>query len=193
MRRRFAGGVAAVLWVGLAVSAAGAGDGGDLHSLPPPKEGSSWLPLWMGGRRDRPEPMKPQAPEKADKPDKDKADKAAAPAPRPQPNDPAAVQARELNAYWRRMEVCDRLMEYAVDTNNEELQRQADELQQRTFAVYQRRTLHAGGSPKLDADEAALDQRLGEDRAARAEEALEQPAKPVNGGRRTARVWEGKP
>src|SRR5262249_46459985 len=154
-RQRCAGGVIAALWVGLAASAAGAaGDGGDLQSLPTSKETSPWLPIWMGGRRGAPperkpaEPPKPAKADKGDKPDKDK------PAPRPPPGDAASAQERELNAYWRRIEVCDQLREFAVDTGNEELERQADELSQRAFTVYQKRSQAAAAAGASAADEA---------------------------------------
>jgi hypothetical protein len=201
MRQRCAGGVIAALWVGLAVSAAGAaGDGGDLHSMPPDdKPTSPWLPIWMGGRRNAFSEKKPaEAPkaaktDKADKPDKDK-DKDK-PAPRPQPADGATTQERELNAYWRRIEVCDQLREFAVQAGNEELERQADELSQRAFAIYQQRSRTAAAAGAPSADEAALDKQLGTDKA-KAETALQKQRAAdaaAAAKQRAARAWEGRP
>ena len=51
MRHCCAGGLVAALCLGLASSAARAGDdAGDLHSLPTGK-GGGWTPVWMRGNR----------------------------------------------------------------------------------------------------------------------------------------------
>jgi hypothetical protein len=82
--------------------------------------------------------------------------------PAPPPGPPVAetarrVQQREKNAFTRRQAVCDRLIQIAEATGDIELQRQANELLERAWSIYLRRTagLHLGG-----ADEAALEQNL---------------------------------
>jgi hypothetical protein len=180
MRRGSAGKVAAALWVGLAASAARAQDRepGDLHSLPPVKESSWSWSAWFGHKEAKPE-AKP-APTPAPAPAADKAPPAT---PRPLANDPLSVLDREQNAYHRRMEVCLQLEQFAVDTDNQELQRQVEELKKRAFDVYQQRALRLGGGPApvdpLDADE----------------KALTKDAAPWGGGpqRAAAQVREGKP
>jgi hypothetical protein len=52
----------------------------------------------------------------------------------------AAEQQKQMNAILRRMEVCDRLRMVALQTNNEELMRQADELEARAREIYRRHT-----------------------------------------------------
>jgi hypothetical protein len=52
----------------------------------------------------------------------------------------AAEQQRQMNAVLRRMEVCDRLRMVALQTGNEELMRQADELEARAREIYRRHT-----------------------------------------------------
>jgi hypothetical protein len=73
----------------------------------------------------------------------------------------ASDREREENAYFRRMAVCDRLMQLAVQTNNQDQQRRIDQLKERVWALYQQRTAHLSGSlMTADSDEAALEQSL---------------------------------
>jgi hypothetical protein len=104
----------------------------------PPASGS-WFSRWFTA-------SKPAAPKKApEKTMKDEdlevhkmATRAAA----------AAERAQEEKALLRRQAVCLKLRTIAAQTNNEELRRQADELDDRAWAVYQRRIAHlpAGGA-----------------------------------------------
>ncbi len=137
MRRVGAGITAAVLLAGLAASAALAQDtDGDLHSAAPTPK-SMWTG-WFGpaAKTDKPEGKKPEA--------------AVPPAPAaPSPVEMAvASRLRERAAYNRRMEVCDRLTEIAVRTNNTAMQAQIDQLRDRAWEVYQMRIadLPASGS-----------------------------------------------
>jgi hypothetical protein len=60
----------------------------------------------------------------------------------------AVVRAREEAALLRRLAVCDRLKEIAYESGNEELQRKAEQLDQRAWAVYSQHTANftpAGG------------------------------------------------
>jgi hypothetical protein len=73
----------------------------------------------------------------------------------------AARRARETADFLRRMAVCDKLKDIAFQTNDEELLRKAEQLDQRALAVYQQ---HSGqvASGGLQADERILDRRLGQ-------------------------------
>jgi hypothetical protein len=53
------------------------------------------------------------------------------------------VRIHEQKAYLRRLQVCDRLLEIALDTNDAALQKQVEQLNQQAFDVYIKRT---GGS-----------------------------------------------
>jgi hypothetical protein len=59
------------------------------------------------------------------------------------PEREADVRAREQKAYLRRLQVCDRLLEIALDTQDVELQKRVEQLNRQAFDVYVRRT---GGS-----------------------------------------------
>jgi hypothetical protein len=54
---------------------------------------------------------------------------------------------RHENALLRRMQVCDRLRQIAQDTNDADLERQADELEDLARAAYQRHTERLGIGP----------------------------------------------
>jgi hypothetical protein len=73
----------------------------------------------------------------------------------------AAVRAREKAAYLRRIAVCDNLRAIAVQTNNNELYRKADQLDQRAFAIYKQHLGQAPGEIVLQAEEPSLQHRLG--------------------------------
>jgi hypothetical protein len=168
MRRLGAGVLAAALLGGVVCGARAqepAGDG----------KGSWWSGLFGG---DKPKGVRVE-------------DHTSGPRPAgPSPTERAARdQKRELNAYLRRMQVCDRLRQIAYDTNDAELERQADELEEQARLVYERATsrLPLAGSP----DETALGQRLGTGSAT--------PGDPPGKGRgrddggRAALKGEGKP
>src|SRR5205807_2713567 len=116
------GGLAALLLAGLAVNAATAADDDDDDA---PKKPAG-IRLGYTGRFGKPRP-----PAEPKKPEPKQA--VSSPAPPPDP----ARRDREFNAYLRRSAACDRLMEIAVDTNNEAMQRQVEELSVRVWAVYQ--------------------------------------------------------
>jgi hypothetical protein len=69
---------------------------------------------------------------------------------------------RQDAALFRRLEVCDKLREIALETNNKELDQLAEELDARARAVYAQRTarLHKNGAA-TDIDEKMLDKKLG--------------------------------
>src|SRR5262249_6811340 len=100
---------------------------------PPPQTGGSWLPnLWPFSQ--------PQ--------------KKAAPAPKtPAVESAATLRARELAAWQRRAAVCLRLREIARQTNDDDLERRAEQLQDEAFALYTQRValLPAEGGSQSDA------------------------------------------
>jgi hypothetical protein len=106
----------------------------------------------------------------------------------------AALKA-ESEAWERRVGVCLRLRQIALDTNDEALMRQADELEQRTNALYQARA-SALGVPKVKAPlpaVAALELLPEKPRDAKATaKQLTAPASPVPASE-TAEVREVKP
>jgi hypothetical protein len=63
---------------------------------------------------------------------------------KPQPVRPAesaaAQQQRHMNAWFRRVQVCDRLRMIALQTGNDTLRDQADELEERANALYRQQT-----------------------------------------------------
>ena len=66
----------------------------------------------------------------------------------------AAVRAQEEANLLRRLGVCNRLREIAVQTGDEALERQADELEKRAGAVFTARTtVLAGGKSLADDDQ----------------------------------------
>jgi hypothetical protein len=119
--------MAAALVMGLGMSVASAQEpDGDLK--PTNAKGGWWVgekPRYKGG-----------ADKKAKTPVEDK------PA-LPSPAEVAALeQERQMNAVLRRVEVCLRLRQVALDTGNDELQRQAEELEMRAWEVYRKQTAH---------------------------------------------------
>jgi hypothetical protein len=127
MRRVGAWGMAAALVVGLGVAvASGQEPDGDLK---PTTAKGGW---WYG--------EKPKSKGKADKKAKGPAEDKPAP---PSAAEVAVLeQERQMNAFSRRVEVCLRLHQIGLDTGNEELQRQAEELEARAWEVYRKQTAH---------------------------------------------------
>src|SRR5262249_39147652 len=123
--RRLGTGVWAAAVLGMAVAAASAQKPAGGKGSPPADTGSTWGKLFGNGDKpDRVEEVKPEAPTGG-----------------PSPAESATrEQARQRNAYLRRMLVCDRLRQIAQETNDADLERQADELQEQAWAVYQKHT-----------------------------------------------------
>jgi hypothetical protein len=102
----------------------------------------------------------------AEKKPVEKKDKAATDKPAESPSavleSPAMVRKREQTAWERRLQVCLRLMDLADQNNDDRLYRQAEELEQRAWAVYLQRTAHLpSGSVRTESDEQILDRHLG--------------------------------
>jgi len=120
--------MAAALIVGLGVAAVIAEEpDGDAKSA---AAKSGWWAGWFG---EKPKP-KPVAEKKAPADD--------APAPPNSAEMGLVEQKRQMNAVLRRMEVCDRLRMVALQSGNEDLMRQADELEARAREVYRQQTAH---------------------------------------------------
>jgi hypothetical protein len=89
-------------------------------------------------------------------------DKARPAAARPQERTARELKRHE-NALLRRMQVCDRWRQIAQETNDADLERQADELEELARAAYQRHAEHlgvaaageAGREPRPEPDTAA--------------------------------------
>jgi hypothetical protein len=76
----------------------------------------------------------------------------------PPPPDVLAEAIRaEMEAYQRRIDSCTRLREIAIQTSNDSLLNEVDEIEKQALALYQARTarlgLKQGGQPKPGSDE----------------------------------------
>jgi pyruvate/2-oxoglutarate dehydrogenase complex dihydrolipoamide acyltransferase (E2) component len=82
----------------------------------------------------------------------------------------AAVQAREKEIFFRRQQVCDKLKLIAADAGDEDLMRRAEQLHDRAWALYEKRTgAQAVLANGFHSDEETLSRHLGG--SARADEA----------------------
>ena len=124
MRRVGSWGGTAALVVGLGAAVAGAQQP-DLDARPAPRG------ILSGLFNDKP---KPKAKAGKSAPVEDK------PAPSPTVEMAASEQQRQMNAYLRRVQVCMRLRQVAIETNNADLQRQADDLEARAWEIYGQKT-----------------------------------------------------
>ena len=166
MRRLRIWGLGTALVMGLFVTAALAGD--DDEDAPGKTKAdannSGWFSRWFGSNSTdkwRPTKFKRKTPvRKPDdkKPDK-QASKQATEPEKPAPLiDDATLRAREEAAYFRRVKVCEELREIAIRTNDKELERKAQELDERIWNTYtQRAGRLPAGAAGLDADEMVLE------------------------------------
>jgi hypothetical protein len=138
MRRLGVLGLGAALLLGWGTVALAEPDGGDDTRRPAVQDTGSqdtgsnvWRSHLLFGKK---------APPPRPKPAKDKPPKTETPVkPAAVGTDPAGVRAREEAAYLRRMDVCLKLKEIAERTNDAELGRLADQLDERARDVYFRR------------------------------------------------------
>jgi hypothetical protein len=115
---------------------------GDLRSMPP--RTPMWWDGWFAPAAPKPPAAKPAA-------DADKKPTAGATAV-----EAAAARRRETAAYLRRQAVCDRLRQVAVQNGDDALYQQAQDLEDRAWAIYQERTAGLpGGAALVDGDEPA--------------------------------------
>jgi hypothetical protein len=98
---------------------------------PPVDKGNTAYHRWNGGSTERPKPPPPPPAPSA----KAKAQDTA-----------AALLAQEEANFLRRQAVCDKLRRLALETGDDSLDKQADELEQKAQSVYKLRTarLHGG-------------------------------------------------
>jgi hypothetical protein len=105
---------------------------------------------------------------------------------------PAVVdQEKCMRAFLRRQAVCDRLRDIARQTNDADLERQAEELEQRAWDVYQKQTCQLPGeAPPFESDEAVLEKQLGHKPVTA--ESLSRTSRPREDGNQTAILREDK-
>jgi hypothetical protein len=140
MRRRLVWGWGVALLIGLGTAGAALAGPKDDDAAKPSDGG--WFSGWFGGK-----PAEPA--KKKDKPDP----KDAAPV-KPAP-DRRAARNREEAVLLRRLAVCDKLKQVALQNGDAELERQADQLDARAWEVYNQRIANLpGGKPEegLDKD-----------------------------------------
>ena len=162
MRRSAIGGLAMVLLMGLSVAAAPRDDDDD---APPKKSAaspSSWSFRHWLGLSDKSTAKK--APEKS------AAKKTDAPAPKPVPSptqaakDAASERQREEKTLQRRQAVLLKLQEIALETNDTELERLTDQLNERVWSLYMQRIARLPASrATFESDERVLNKHLGAD------------------------------
>jgi hypothetical protein len=138
-------------WGSLAM--AGSDDSADRSEPKPAAQKSSWFGWMLGGST----PAKP-----AEAPPREAPIKKTKPAPvKPTPvvDEAAAVRSREETAYLRRVAVCDRLKQVALQNNDQELVKMAEQLEERAWVVYSQRTAQLPAShADFDLDERILEQ-----------------------------------
>jgi hypothetical protein len=161
MGKLLAWGIAGVLFAGLAVSSGRAGDDDDdnYQQKAPPRPFIRWSPYFAGmnsSSQTKPESAKP-----ADKSKKEVAKKSADSAKaKPVVDEAAALRTREETTLMRRLEICDKLKEIALRTSDNDLFRQAEQLDEQARAAYTQRTASARGG-RFESDEKAVDKYLG--------------------------------
>src|SRR5207302_232620 len=67
----------------------------------------------------------------------------------------------EMDAYARRLDVCTRLRQIAVETGDDKLLQQTDELEKQAAAIYKARVTRLGVSAKDPPKPEAADRKLG--------------------------------
>lgn len=154
MRRLWVGGGGVALLIGLGLAAVATGEE---RGVPPRSAAAPRYTTWsirpQSGRDDQPARSDPKHAGAAVKPGA-KAANPETPAPAPKVRDTAARRQREEEAWHRRDAVCLKLMEIALETNDLELQRQAEQLSERVRTIYLERTAN------LPTGTAALDKQV---------------------------------
>jgi hypothetical protein len=142
MRRLRIRGLPAALVLGLGLSAAPCSHAGS----------------WMSGTW--PPTSPPAAKPPATQPEKAPVKPEQTPA-RSEVTTPETLREQELAKLLRRQGVCIRLTQIALETNDVELQKRAEQLDERAYALYLSRTgTPPAPSNRATADEAVLDKRL---------------------------------
>jgi len=111
--------------------------------------GWSWMPSWLGGTK-KPAPRKEPELQVLEKPKPTAADLAA------------GLREKEWNAMWRRQQAADKLELLATEAGDEEQVRRIQQLKERIFAIYQKRTARLSDNPgSSEMDEGLLEKNLG--------------------------------
>jgi hypothetical protein len=166
MRKAGAWGLTATLVAGLAAVAAGAADDDAGSSGPKyysPAPTWQWKPFggWSPPKFDMDE-KKPVEKKPLPRTEPTTVKKTNAPAKTASIVDEAAAErSRQEAALLRRLQVCDKLKEIAIRTNDYELLRRAEELEERAQACYVQRTARLQGlAGRFESDEKTLDRYL---------------------------------
>lgn len=172
-------GLEVALCIGLGAAAALAADGSKGSKSPASekesKSSTSWFGRWFGSKKE-PEPKVSTKIKKGSEADSVEAEQG------PTVNELAAVRARQEKTLLRRLAVCDRLMEIAVRTGDDDLLRRAEQLDERCRRAYAERTADV----TAQSDELILEKHLGGSGASLAAPGRED-------GRQTAAAKEEKP
>jgi hypothetical protein len=151
-------GLATVLLVmaGSALASAAEPDGGAKPGRSPASaEGGTWFQRWFGPG-EKPPAAKPviRIPEEEQQAEETPA------LPANQVDEAAAAREKEMQALFRRQMVCLKLMRIALESNDEELLRKAEQLDERARSIYTQRTAHLPGR-SFESDEETLKRHLG--------------------------------
>jgi hypothetical protein len=166
MRKVGAWSLTAALIFGLSTASARADDDTQSSTPKPNPRAPTWdwkpSDILYGSRSNR-DDLKPIAPKPAPKPDATIAKKPATPVKQTSTvADAAAERSRQEAALLRRLQVCDKLKEIAIRTNDAELLRRAEQLEERSQACYTQRTARLRGlAGGFQSDEKTVDQYLG--------------------------------
>lgn len=167
MRTLMSWGLAASLIMGLGAAAARADDESEGSSAKPSARAPTWqwkpLEALFGPKEAKPPPEK-KTPAKPEAP---AAKKPSAPAKPVAIVDEAATRrSREEANLLRRLLACDKLREIAIQTNDNDLLRRVDELEERVQTTYAQRTADLrGGTGSFESDEKTIDKYLGAGKA----------------------------
>jgi hypothetical protein len=164
MRKLLAWGIAGVVFAGLAVASGRAGDDDDdnYQQKPAPRPFIRWSPYFAG--MNAAAPSKPDPVKAADRSKKETVKKSADNSKaKAVVDETAALRAREETTLMRRLEICDKLKEIALRTNDNDLFRKAEVLDEQARAAYTQRTASARAG-RFESDEKSVDNYLGSSR-----------------------------
>jgi hypothetical protein len=156
--------VTAMLVAGLAAGRALAGDDDTASSSssdtsPPPRQSSfRWSPTFARMfQLDQPKPP----PRRPDPPKKETARKSDSPKAAPPADSAITERSKAEAALIRRLEVCDKLKEIALRSNDTELFHRAEKLDEQARTAYMRRTANLSETAAhFESDEKTLDRHL---------------------------------
>lgn len=140
--------------LGLSTAVAWAAD----KDTSPPKADNSKAGWLRWGRPTAP----PKPPKKEVKEVKEEKKAPEVEPPKSQVDQASQVRKQEEAAMYRRLAVCDELNRIALETQDQELMRKANELVQRTMSAYSQRTAHLPtANVQFESDEKTLEKHLG--------------------------------